>query len=168
MEAEISKNQPMRPALIEIVDSTNVTELAIDRLNLQVSNINDEIGEGFSSELTIAQSLSATNSQVAHFTQEFDDLPDIRGFVNRFRFGRSDYVEIAASSSSSGSITFNTAFPETADICVNLCCIGGDEILTNIECKLISATYSGFSYSMINTDEDAHTVALGFTAIQIN
>ena len=111
-EASISKHQPMRPALSEVLDSTN---------------------------------------------------------MSRFRFGKTDHVEIEAGASSSGSVTFATPFADTADVCVFPCCVSGLPILDEVKCTLISATHSGFSYSIINNDtENAHTVSLGYVAVQVN
>lgn len=165
-EASISKQQPMRPALSEVLDSTNVTELEIDRLVLKTGNLetafdtlSDTIGEGFTPELTIAQSLSTTNQQVATLAQ----------FTSRFKFGKTEPVEIAAGASSSGSTTFATPFADTADVCVFLCCVGDLPILDEVGCTLISIANSGFTYSIINNDaENAHTVSLGYVAVQVN
>ena len=118
-------------------------------------------------------SLDATNAQVLALTNDVDTLeqetvPPLQTFVNRFRTGLTESLTIAASGSQSGNVTFNTPYEDTAQICVFPCCVGASELFTNLECQLISATYSGFSYNIVNTDTNSHTIAVGFVAVQVN
>lgn len=122
----------------------------------------------------LTNSLGATNAQVIELTNDVDQLeqetvPALQAFMNRFRTGLTEQFTIQASSSQAGSVTFNTPYADTAKICVFPCCVDEGEIFTNLECQLISATYSGFSYNIVNADAtDAHTIAVGFVAVQVN
>lgn len=138
-----------------------------------VQGLQTQIGDGFS-ETSVTQSLSATNQQILGLTNDVDQIEatlagNVNVFINRFRVGHTESFEIAAGSAQAGSVTFNTPYADTAQVCVFLCCVDPGEIFTNLECQLISATYSGFSYNIVNNDQtDAHTVALGFVAAQVN
>lgn len=138
-----------------------------------VQGLQTQIGDGFS-ETSVTQSLSATNQQILGLTNDVDQIEatlagNVNVFINRFRVGHTESFEIAAGNAQAGSVTFNTPYADTAQVCVFLCCVDPGEIFTNLECQLISATYSGFSYNIVNNDQtDAHTVALGFVAVQVN
>lgn len=138
-----------------------------------VQGLQTQIGDGFS-ETSVTQSLSATNQQILGLTNDVDLIEatlaeNVNVFINRFRVGHTESFEIAAGNAQAGSVTFNTPYADTAQVCVFLCCVDPGEIFTNLECQLISATYSGFSYNIVNNDQtDAHTVALGFVAVQVN
>ncbi len=220
----ISKNQPMRSAEIEILDEVNaLDDLTVAHTNSintlsegladEISdreqgdtNIQNQIGEGFSSNLTVAQSLSATNSAISDIETEIgngfdsqntitayavaldtflgdrtqlDDtvvdailgLVDVTeifdAFRGRFKIGIIENVTIPANDSVSTSHVFSTPF-ESTDSCIVLAQVVTSEISTLFTYTLIDCTYSGFSYSIANSDADAHTVALGYVAIKVN
>jgi len=220
----ISKTQPMRSAEIEILDKVNTLDnltvehtdsintltdnLADEILNRQTAdtNIQEQIGEGFSHSLTIAQSLSATNSAISDIKTEigngFDldntitaytaaldtflgnrtELDDtvvnaILGLVNAteifdvfrncFKIGIIENITVPANDSVSTSYVFTTPF-ESTDSCIILAQVITSELSTLFTYTLIDCTYSGFSYSIANSDADAHTVALGYVAIKVN
>lgn len=176
----ISKTQPMRPAEIQLVDAVNNLLVSDETQTQEITTVvalaqslQNQIGDGFS-ETSVSQSLSATNRQILGLTNDVDQIEatlagNVNVFINRFRVGHTGSFEIAAGNAQAGSVTFNTPYADTAQVCVFLCCVDPGEIFTNLECRLISATYSGFSYNIVNNDQtDAHTVALGFVAAQVN
>jgi hypothetical protein len=238
----ISKQQPMRPAEIALVDASNQHDLTLqahtqsiktladgledeisDRadgdtaLGLRIDNealarangdasLQGQIGEGFSPSLTIAQSLSATNTAVADieneigngfdsqntitaYTQDLDlflgtrtDLDDtvvnsilalaassesLESFVSRFKIGCINNVTIPANDSISTSATFAEPF-ESTDSCVLFAQVVTNELANLFTYTLIDCTYSGFSYSIANSDANAHMVALGYVAVKVN
>ncbi len=165
-----------------------------------------QIGEGFSSELTIARSLSATNDAVSDIETEIGDGFDItntitayknaldlflgtrtdlddtvvnsilaladvinplNSFVSRFKIGCINNVTIPANDSISTSATFTEPF-ESTDSCVLFAQVVTNEPASLFTYTLIDCTYSGFSYSIANSDADAHTVSLGYIAVKVN
>lgn len=205
----ISKQQPMRPAEIALIDASNShestlgihqaslntlaegladeisdREAADTQLGVRIDNetqarangdaaLQGQLGEGFSTALTVAQSLDATNRQVLLLGQEQDAtdtaVSALNAFKGRFRVGLTEAMTIAAEGSQAGSVTFDTAYADTAQVCVFMCCVDAGEIFTQLECQLVSATHSGFSYNIANNDTvDSHTVSLGFVAVQVN
>ena len=238
----ISKQQPMRPAEIDLIDASNQHELTLQEhtqsLNTLAEGLADEIqdreaadtalggriddeiqarangdaalqgqiGEGFSPSLTIAQSLSATNTAIADidteigdgfdsqntitaYAQELDlflgtrtDLDDtvvnsilalaassetLESFVSRFKIGCINNLTIPANDSVSTSATFAEPF-ESTDSCVLFAQVITNELASLFTYTIIDCTYSGFSYSIANSDADAHTVSLGYIAVKVN
>lgn len=174
----VSKTQNERPAITALIDAVNMAEPIVAQ-NVQniatlIEGLADEIGNREAADTTLTNSLGATNAQVIALTNDVDQLeqqtvPALQAFMNRFRIGLTETLTIQASSSQAGSVTFNTPYPDTAKICVFPCCVDEGEIFTNLECQLISATYSGFSYNIVNADAtDSHTIAVGFVAVQVN
>lgn len=256
----ISKQQPMRPAEIDLIDAVNQHEQTlnahtqsintlsrglaneiIDRENADTAlggridneiqartnadialggridneiqaridgdaDLQGQIGEGFSPSLTVAQSLSATNTAVSDidteigdgfdsqntitaYTQALDlflgtrtDLDDtvvnsilalatssesLESFVSRFKIGCINNVTIPANDSVSTSATFAEPY-ESTDSCVLFAQVITNELASLFTYTLIDCTYSGFSYSIANSDADAHTVSLGYIAVKVN
>ncbi len=126
--------------------------------------LQNQIGEGFSTEQTIAQSLSATRDAITALEQADAAL---QAFQNKFNIGIVDSIEIPANTSVSSTVTFNTPFDETAS-CAIFAQVITNELATLFTYNLIDCTYSGFSYSISNNDADAHTVSLGYVAVKVN
>lgn len=170
------------------------------------ATLQGQIGEGFSPSLTIAQSLSATNRAVSDIDDEigngFDsqntitaytnaldlflgsrvDLDDtvvnsiltliestelLDAFANRFKISCINNITIPANDSISTSATFDEPF-ESTDTCVLFAQVVTNELASLFTYTLIDCTYSGFSYSIANSDADAHTVSLGYIAVKVN
>ena len=238
----ISKQQPMRPAEIALVEASNEHDLTLQAhtqsLNTLAQNLATEIGdreaadtalgaridnealarangdaslqgqigEGFSPSLTIAQSLGATNDAISDIEDEigngFDsqntitayaqaldlflgtrtDLDDtvvnsilalvqgsetLEAFAQRFKIGCINNVTIPANDSISTSATFAEPFAAD-DSCVIFAQVVTSELASLFTYTLIDCTYSGFSYSIANSDADAHTVSLGYVAVKVN
>lgn len=165
-----------------------------------------QIGEGFSPSLTVAQSLSATNRAVSDIENEigdgFDsqntitayaraldlflgtrtDLDDtvvnsiialadssesLESFASRFKIGCINNVTVPANDSISTSATFVEPFADT-DVCVLFAQVVTSELASLFTYTLIDCTYSGFSYSIANSDADDHVVSLGYMAVKVN
>lgn len=199
----ISKLQPMRSAEIDIIDTVNTLS---DDLSVEISdreqgdtNLQNQIGEGFSSDLTVAQSISDIETEIGNafdsqhtitaYKDSLDaflgnwvllndtvvnsilgliDVTDILdAFYDRFKIGIIDNITIPANDSVSTSHVFTTPF-ESTDSCIILAQVVTSELSTLFTYTLIDCAYSGFSYSIANSDADAHTVALGYVAIKVN
>lgn len=129
------------------------------------------IGNGFTQQNTIANSLSATNEQVLLLGQEVeantDAIEDLQAFNSNLKIGKIADIVIPANDSISTSYSFSEPFPAYA-ACILVAQVITDELATLFTCTLIDCTYSGFSYSIANSDADPHTVALGFIAVNVN
>lgn len=122
------------------------------------------IGDGFTPENTIADSISATNQEVA---TNADAIEDLQAFDANIKIGKIADIVIPANDSISTSYVFGEPFPVDA-ACILLAQVITDELATLFTYTLIDCTYSGFSYSIANSDADPHTVALGFVAVNVN
>ena len=136
---------------------TTVTSVT-NALSSAVQSISDEIGSGFSAQETIADAIGELEAAMGV----------VSAWQSRFRLGLTDSVTIEAGGSQSDTLSFNTAFADDAEVAVFLVCVDGAEILTNLDCTLISATYSGFSWSVANGGEDDVSVKVGFLAVRMN
>lgn len=188
---------------LTIAQSLSATNTAITNGDAALQG---QIGEGFSPSLTIAQSLNTTNTAVSNIETEigsgFDtqntitsyvqaldlflgtrtDLNDtvvnsilalastsnaLETFANRFKIGYINNVTIPANDSVSNSESFAGAFTQN-DVCIVLGQVITSEVASLFTYTLTACTYSGFSYSIANSDADAHTVALGYVAVKVN
>lgn len=142
------------------------------RARLQAdADINSIIGDGFTPQNTIANTISATNQQVLLLGQDVDAnsdaIQDLQAFTEKIKIGKIDNIVIPANDSISTSYTFDNPFPSDA-ACILLAQVVTDELSTLFTYTLIDCTYSGFSYSIANSDADQHTVALGFVAVNVD
>ena len=188
----ISKTQNERPAIIALIDSANALEIAIelhaeniatltegladevsDR-ELAISGVQSIIGEGFSDQLTIAQSLSATNEAVSGIDE---DLTELQGNVESLqtafnalsgalKIGSTEEITVPANDSYSSSFSYPQPFADTSKSFVILG-FADDLLQGTLELTLIDSTYSGFSYSITNTDADPATVTIGYLAVKV-
>lgn len=155
-------------------DANNTIADNISRIDSTIGNefdASNTVTDGFNvlSEIIDRENWPETDPATTVYSWLTNIDTEIGALANRFRFGKTVPMTIAASGSQTGSVSFNTPYDQTADVCVFLCCVDGSETFTNLECKLISATYSGFSYSITSRDTtDTHTIALGFVSVQVN
>lgn len=186
----ISKTQPMRSAEIELVDAVNEQDTTLSAHQQSLDDlaeglasesqnriagdaaIDAVIGIGFTPQNTIANSLSATNSQVLELTNGVDsieqtELPNIQAFLNRFRIGATEQITVESAGSYSSSLVYQTPFDET-DLTFVTLGFADDIPLTDLHVSLIDSTYSGFSYSVSNTGSDDADIRIGFLAVKVN
>lgn len=168
--------------------------LEVSNRTAAIANVQNQIGEGFSSELTVAQSLSATNRAIETIDDEIgdglfsssftitqgyqraenalvaisEDVATLQNWQNRFRLGLTPNVTVEMGDSTSDTLAFATPFEDDAEVAVFLICVDGSEILTDLSCKLISATYSGFSFAVFNDSQTDVTIKVGFLAVRMN
>lgn len=160
------------------------------RLNA-VRELQAQIGTGFT-ESSVTQSLSATNAQVLALQAQADAIEQtigdatllddtvvnsilelatseetLAGFAGRFKIGCINSITIPANDSIATSATFAEPF-DANDICVLFAQVVTNELASLFTYTLIDCTYSGFSYSIANSDADAHTVSLGYVAVKVN
>lgn len=163
-------------ALSDDIDTETTQRIAAD------SAITGIIGTGFDTTHTIAHSLTATNQQLLLLTDEVDTLDsdvddvkddlltlsgsiaDLDALNARIKIGNVANIVIPANDSISTSEVFAEAFEDDAE-CIVIAQVITSELATLFDFTLIDCTYSGFSYSIANSDADSHTVSLGYVAI---
>lgn len=140
----ISKDQPLRPYVQALGDAL----------------------EGKADE----SNLSALTRQVLLLSQEVDDLeaavPGLQSFLANFKIGMQADVTVPANDSYASSVTFAEPFGQTAR-CALFADVITDEVKTLFELTIIDCSYSGFSYSVSNSDEDDHVVSIGYMAVKV-
>lgn len=171
----ISKQQSERPAIVEIIDAVNALENAsatqAGNITALTEGLADEIGDREAADEGLTNSLGATNAQVLGLTNDVNALeaaqPAVNSFMNRFKIGLTESVTVEMGNSVSDTFSFDEPFADDAEIGIFLICVDGSEILTNLSCKLISATYSGFSYAVFNDSESDVTIKVGYLAVRM-
>lgn len=188
----ISKTQNERPAIIALIDSSNALEIAsnthaeniatlteglsdeISDRELAIAGVQSIIGEGFSDQLTIAQSLSATNAAVSSIDGDVTELQgNVESLQTAFnalsgalKIGATEEITVPANDSYSSSFSYPQPFEDTSKSFVVLG-FADDLLQGTLELTLIDSTYSGFSYSINNTDADPATVTIGYLAVKV-
>lgn len=169
----VSKTQNERPAIIALIDFTNQLEEAIqgeaETRAQDVQGLQTQIGDGFA-ETSITTSLGATNQQVTLLGEEqtvlAEDVSGILSTLDSIKFGVTLEITVPANDSYSGSYVFSEPFDESAK-CFVFLGIADDLFQDTLSVTLIHSSYSGFSYSVSNTDTDPATVNVGFLAIAV-
>lgn len=151
---------------------------SLSATNAAVSDIETEIGNGFDSQNTITAYTQALDLFLGTRTDLDDTVVNsilalaassetLESFVSRFKIGCINNVTIPANDSISTSATFAEPF-DSSDSCVLFAQVITNELASLFTYTLIDCTYSGFSYSIANSDADAHTVSLGYIAVKVN
>lgn len=156
----------------DLANETLEREQLYDSLSGRITN---EQTDRIQADTTLTNSLSATNQQVLLLSGEVTDLESdtlqlqsdvaaLNAFNGKLKIGRVDNLVIPANDSLSTSATFDVPFEQTAN-CILLAQVITHELSTLFDFTLIDCTYSGFSFSIANSDVDSHTVSLGYLAI---
>lgn len=188
----ISKTQNERPAITSLIDLANALEVASNTQAGNIETLTDDladeirdretavagvrsiIGEGFSEQLTVARSLSDTNATVSGIGGNVTELQgNVTALQNAFnelsgalKIGATEEITVPANDTYSGSHTYPISFDETAKSFVILGFADGTQQDT-LSVTLTDSTYSGFSYSVTNTDADPATVTIGYLAVKV-
>lgn len=127
----------------------------VDTVTNQVDNVADDLSD-------VSDAVEAIQSDLAGIGT---DVANLLLFEGRIQIGQIDNLVIPANDSLSTSEVFAQPF-DSGSSCIVLAQVITSEISTLFDFTLIDCTYSGFSYSISNSDADAHTVALGYVAIR--
>lgn len=131
-----------------------------------VQGVQSQIGEGiFSPTFTISQAFQQSGVVLQNMS---DAIDDINQWQDRFKLGLTQNVTIAAGSSTSGTLAFESPFGEDAEVAVFPVCVDASGNFTDLSCKLISADYSGFSFAVYNDTQASVTTKVGFLAAKVN
>lgn len=176
----ISKTQPMRSAEIDAIDELNslsgdVSQLqnTAGALSSAVDSINQEIGNGFDSEHTIERAIGGIvrdigdMSYIPASSSLAGEIGKLTDFDWQFRIGATEEIELSNGDPYSASETFSEPFGPNNNCIVFVQVISG-ESLQLFDLTLTECDYSGFSYSVKATDNDPHTIRVGYVAICTN
>lgn len=167
--AESSVTQSLSATNAQVLALTNdvdtLEQTALPGIQTQIDTINQTTIPGITTALGDTALLDDTvvNSILELATSE-ETLAD---FADRFKIGCINSITIPANDSISPSATFAEPF-DANDICVLFAQVVTNELASLFTYTLIDCTYSGFSYSIANSDADAHTVSLGYVAVKVN
>lgn len=173
----ISKTQPMRSAEVQLIDTVNTL---LEQGNISAEAINtlhSMLGDGFNEERTVTSVTGAMSSAIQSISDEIgsgftpdntiaEAIHNIIMLLAKIQIGYVE-VEIPASDSTSSTVNFDEPFNEE-DKCIVVAQVSTEELLSLFEVTVIDCTYSGFSYSISNSDSDPHTVTLGYVAVNVN
>lgn len=183
----VSKTQNERPAIGALIDLANqlegesntharniatLTEGLADEVSdreAAVQGVQNQIGDGFT-ETSVTTSLSATNQQVLLLGNEQDELSEtVSGILARLanvKFGATEEITVPANDSYASSYVYPEPFGASSRSFV-LLGFADDLLQATLSVTLVDSTYSGFSYSITNTDADPATVTIGYLAIAV-
>lgn len=177
----ISKAQPMRSAEIELVDTVNgntsdiaaeslaraqADEALDDKIDSEIEArshaddvIDSIIGAGFTAENTITENFESLQYDLSVLDTQVSYL------VNRLRIGQIESIIVPASDTYSSDVLFEPPFADDAT------CIVFAQLITSESPSLFALSvsdnsYTGFSYTISNSDTDSHTVSFGYLAVR--
>lgn len=181
----VSKHQNERPAIDALIDLANQLEgeSATHAQNIETltegladevrdreaadTGLQNQLGGGFE-HMSVTQSLNATNQQVQLLGDAeaaiAEDVSGILATLNNIKFGFTLELTVPASDTYEGTYDYPDPFPVAA---TSLVMIGfaDDPSHPTLSLDLLDYDYSGFSYSITNTDTDPATVTVGYLAI---
>lgn len=120
-----------------------------------VQNVQNQIGDGFT-ETNITTSLSATNQKVSGILSRLANI----------KFGATEEITVPANDSYENFYVYPEPFGANSKSFAILGFTDG-LLQATLTVTLIDSTYSGFSYSITNTDADPATVNIGYLAIAV-
>lgn len=171
----VSKTQNERPAIIALIDEVDSISQDIEPLPGQIESVQAQIGDGFTEVSTVSRAVSDLNASTQDLANDVsllsDSLTSMAGFVNRFRIGLTEDIEVEAEESGlEGSITYNTPYESDAKVCVLLSLIGDPlDTLEDVSFKITSSTNEGFSYEISSADtQEAHVIQVSFVSVNVN
>lgn len=127
----------------------------VNSITTQIDNIADDLENTSDAVIDIQGDLTSISSDVANLLL----------FEGKIQIGNINNLIIPANDSLSTSETFAEPFDENSN-CIVFAQVITSELSTLFNFTLIDCTYSGFSYSISNSDADSHTVSLGYIAIR--
>ena len=134
-----------------------------------VQGLQAQIGDGFA-ETSVTTALGATNQLVGQLGDEQDALYNtvagIESTLECIKFGVIPNITVPANDTYSGTYTYDEPFDAGAKSFV-FPGFASVESQTTLSLTLIDSSYSGFSYSVSNTDTDPATVNVGYLAIAV-
>lgn len=137
----ISKEQPMRPALIDVVDDYDRLQSDLEDTNAVVGQLNSELA----TEIERAMAAEQANAlAVSNLAQDFAAFPILE-------YGAQNSIEVLADDSTTASITFNEAKESAPYLLVS---VETTENETEADCHgiITEVTNEGFEVRVQNKD----------------
>lgn len=182
----VSKHQNERPAIDALIDLANqlegesntharnietLTEGLADEVRdrgAADTSLQNQLGNGFE-HMSVTQSLNATNQTVQLLGNAQASLAEgvfgIQTKLENIKFGMIPLdLTVPASDTYEGSYDYPEPFASSANTFVMIGFADGPMPAT-LSLALVDSSYSGFSYSITNTDTDPATVTVGYLAI---
>ena len=132
-----------------------------------VQGVQDQLGNGFT-ETSVTTALGEAFDQILSLGNDqaglADDVSSILGWLENIKFGITVEITVPANDSYADSYVYSEPFDSSAMTLVLLGFADGPMPAT-LSLTLVDSSYSGFSYSITNTDTDPATVTVGFLAI---
>lgn len=132
-----------------------------------VQGVQTQLGGGFT-ETSVTTALGNTNEQVGQLGDGLDELAgvisDIIDALANIKFGITVEITVPANDTYADSYVYAEPFDSTAKTLVMLGFADGPMPAT-LSLSLVDSSYSGFSYSISNTDTDPATFTVGYLAI---
>lgn len=176
----ISKQQPMRSAEIDAIDELNslsgeVSQLqdTTESLSSSVDTISQEIGGGFNSEHTIERAISGIMRDIGNMSyipassSLAGEIGKLTDFAWKFRVGETEEIELSNGSPYSSSEVFSEPFGPDYN-CIVFMQVISTESLQLFDLTMTDCDGSSFSYSVTATDNDTHTIHIGYVAVCTN
>lgn len=125
-----------------------------------VQGLQTQIGNGFS-ETSVTTQVNALGEEQAVLAE---DVFGIRATLKNIKFGILTEITVPANDSYAGSYAYPEPFDATSKSLVMLG-LTDEPAPATLSLALVASTYSGFSYSITNTDTNPATVTVGYLAI---
>ena len=118
--------------------------------------IQNQLGDGFSSTNTVTDFASDTAT----------DILSLMDFMESVKFGFGDTITVAANDDYDDVIVYEEAFPNTSESFAFIA-LPSDVDQEALTLTLKSATNSGISYNVSNSDNESVTLRVGYLAIKV-
>lgn len=133
-----------------------------------VQGVQTQLGNGFT-ETSVTTALGATNEQVGQLGDGMDALAGIvSGIIEHLENIKFGIIPLELTVPANDTYTDSYVYPEPFDSsAMTLVMLGFADgpMPATLSLTLVDSSYSGFSYSITNTDTDPATVTVGFLAI---
>ena len=119
--------------------------------------IQNQLGAGFSSTNTVADFAYAAES----------DISSLMDFMESVKFGFGDTITVAANDDYDDVIVYENQFPDTSESFAFIA-LPSEVDQETLTLTLKSATNSGISYNVANSDNESVTLRIGYLAIKVD
>lgn len=161
----VSKTQNERPAILALIDLANQLEGESNTHARSIETLTEglaaEVRDRSTADTALTNSIGETNQQVLELAE---DISSILAQLENIKFGMTVEITVPASDSYEGSYVYPEPFAPSANSLVMLG-FANAPLQDTLSLALVDSTYSGFSYSITNTDTDPATAIVGYLAI---
>lgn len=196
----VSKTQNERPAIVALIDEVNGFASTIESHTQSIgaletglanetlartetdSDIQSQIGNGFSQQYTIANALNATNSNVSSIASDVSAISDslenandsiallqefVESLQSTIKTGATEEILVPANDDIEGEYEYDEPFSADTNSFVVIG-IANDAVQSGITIDVVQASSDGFTYSVVNSEDSPVTIVIGFIAIAVS